>query len=150
MNENQAGSLDLHFYHQFIPKTWVSQVSQMVKNLPAVQETGVPSLGWEDPLEKGMGTHSSILAWRILWTESGGLQSMESQRVRHDWATNTHTHTHTPKTCSEQAWCCGDLTHELFKELRAPSRKKVRKKMILVLSGHLGMDTKLQILRGYL
>ena len=62
----------------------------------------------------------------------------------------THTHTHTPKTCSEQAWCCGDLIHELFKELRAPSRKKVRKKMILVLSGHLGMDTKLQILRGYL
>ena len=44
-------------------------VAQMVKNLPAVQETGVPSLGCEDPLEKGMATHSSILAWRIPWTE---------------------------------------------------------------------------------
>ena len=57
-------------------------MTQMVKNLPAVQETRVPSLGWEDPLEKGMITHSSILAWRIVWTEEpGGLQSMGSQRV---------------------------------------------------------------------
>ena len=56
----------------------------MVKNLPAMQETWVRSLGWEDPLEKGMATHSSILAWRILWTEEpGGLQSMGSQRVTH-------------------------------------------------------------------
>ena len=56
----------------------------MVKNLPAVQETGVQSLGWEDPLEKEMATHSSILAWRIPWIEeTGGLQSMGSQRVRH-------------------------------------------------------------------
>ena len=55
-------------------------MAQMVKNLPAVQETRVWSLGWEDPLEKEMATHSSILAWRILWTEEpGGLQSMESQ-----------------------------------------------------------------------
>ena len=57
----------------------------MVKKLPAMQETWVPSLGQEDPLEKGMETHSSILAWRILWTEElGGLWSMGSQRVRHD------------------------------------------------------------------
>ena len=57
----------------------------MVKNLPAMQETWVRSLGQEDPLEKGMATHSSILAWRIAWTEEpGGLQSMGSQRVRHD------------------------------------------------------------------
>ena len=57
----------------------------MVKNLPAMQETQVPSLGWEDPLEKGAATHSSILAWRIPWTEEpGGLQSMGSQRVGHD------------------------------------------------------------------
>ena len=57
----------------------------MVKNLPAVQETRVQSLGWEDPLEKEMATHSSILAWRIPWTEEPGwLQSMGSQRVRHD------------------------------------------------------------------
>ena len=57
----------------------------MVKNLPAVQETRVQSLGQEDPLEQGMATHSSILAWRIPWTEEpGGLQSMGLQRVRYN------------------------------------------------------------------
>ena len=57
----------------------------MVKNLPAMQETVVQSLGWEDSLEKGMAPHSSILAWRIPWTEEPGrLQSMGSQRVRHN------------------------------------------------------------------
>ena len=57
----------------------------MVKNLPALWETWVKPLGWEDPPEKGMATHSSILAWRIPWTEEpGGLQSVGSQRVRHD------------------------------------------------------------------
>ena len=56
----------------------------MVKNLPAMKETLVHSLGQEDPLEKGMGTHSNILAWRIPWTEEpGGLQSRGSQRVGH-------------------------------------------------------------------
>ena len=67
-------------------------VAQLVKNLPAVQETWAHSLGWEDPLEKGMATHSSILAWRIPWREEPGrLQSMGSQRVGHDWATSlTH------------------------------------------------------------
>ena len=60
-------------------------VAQMVKNPPAMQETWVQSLDWEDFLEKRMSTHSSILAWRIPWTEEpGGLQSMHSQRVRHD------------------------------------------------------------------
>ena len=55
-----------------------------------MQETWVQSLGWEDPLEKGKATHSSILAWRIPWREEpGGLQSLGSQRVRHDWVTNT-------------------------------------------------------------
>ena len=59
----------------------------MVKNLPAVQETWVKSLGWEDPLQKGMAIHSSILAWRIPWMEEpGGLQSIGSQRVRHDYS----------------------------------------------------------------
>ena len=59
------------------------------KCLPAMQETWVQSLGWEDSLEKEMATHSSIPAWRIPWTEEpGGLQSMGSQRVRHDWATS--------------------------------------------------------------
>ena len=62
-----------------------SLVAQLVKNPPAVQETWVRSLGQEDPLEEGMATHSSSLAWRIPWTEEpGGLQSMQSQRVRHD------------------------------------------------------------------
>ena len=57
----------------------------MVKNLPAMQETLVQSLGVEDPLEKGMATHFSILSWRIPWTEEpGGLQSTGLQRVRHD------------------------------------------------------------------
>ena len=63
----------------------MSLVAQMVKNLPAVQETRVRSLGWEDPLEKEKATHSSILAWRIPRT----LQSMGLQRVGHDWATFT-------------------------------------------------------------
>ena len=55
-----------------------------VKYLPSMQETQVQSLSWKDPLEKGMATHSSILAWRILWSEEpGGLQSMGSQRVAH-------------------------------------------------------------------
>ena len=60
-----------------------SLVAQVVKNLPAMQETRVQYLGQEDPLEKGMATHSSILAWEIPWTEEpGGLQSMGLQRVR--------------------------------------------------------------------
>ena len=65
-------------------------VARTVKNLPAMQETWVRSLGREDPLEKGMAIHSSILAWRIPWTEEpGGAQSMVLQRVGHDWAANT-------------------------------------------------------------
>ena len=62
-----------------------SLVAQTVMDLPAMQETQVQSLGWEDPLEEGMAAHSSILAWRIRWTEEpGGLKSMGSQSVRHD------------------------------------------------------------------
>ena len=68
-------------------------VAQTVKNSPAMQETQIQSLGWEDPLQKGMATHSSILAWRISWTEeSGRLQSMELQRVRHGDLDQTTTH----------------------------------------------------------
>ena len=60
----------------------------MIKNLPAMRETQVGSLGWEDPLENKMATHSSILAWKIPWTEElGGLQSMGSQRIGHDLVT---------------------------------------------------------------
>ena len=69
----------------FFPNIRAFLVAQMVKILPEMQETQVQSLGQEDPLEKGMATHSSILAWRIPWTdEPGGLQSMGSQRVGHD------------------------------------------------------------------
>ena len=67
----------------FIPQF----VAQVVKNPPAMQETWVQSPGWEDPLEKGKATHSSILAWRIPWT----VWSMGLQRVRHDWVTFTFT-----------------------------------------------------------
>ena len=64
---------------------WASLVAQMVKNLPAMRETWVRALGWKDPLEEGMVTHSSILAWIIPWTEEpGGLQSVGLPRVRHD------------------------------------------------------------------
>ena len=66
-------------------EAWASVVSQLVKNLLAMQETQILSLGQEDPLEKEIATHSSILAWRIPWTkEPGSLQSMGSQRVRLD------------------------------------------------------------------
>ena len=69
--------------------TWASLMAQLVKNLSAMWETWVQSLGWEDLLEKGKATHSSILAWRIPWT----VQSKGSQRVRHNWATFTfHFH----------------------------------------------------------
>ena len=72
--------------------SWASLLAQEVKNLPAVWETWVRSLGQEDPLDEGMATHSSTLAWRIPGTgEPGGLQSMGSQRVGHDWATKNST-----------------------------------------------------------
>jgi len=68
-----------------------SLVVQMVRNLPALQKTWVRPLGWEDPLEKGMATHSRTLAWRIPWTEeSGWLQSRGLQRVGQHWATNIY------------------------------------------------------------
>ena len=67
-------------------------IAQTVKNLHAMWETQVWSLGWEDPLEKGMAIHSSILAWKIPWTEEpGGLQYMGLQRAGHNWMTNTFT-----------------------------------------------------------
>ena len=80
--EEQRPTTPLHF-----------PMAQSVKNLPAKQESQVQSLGRQDPLEKGMATHSSILAWRIPWTEElGRLQSVGSQRVGHNWMTNTFTH----------------------------------------------------------
>ena len=77
-SQKRLSNFQFHFFGGFL-------VAQLVKNLPAVQETWVRSLGWEDSLEKEVATHSSILAWKISWTEEpGGLQSMGSQRVRHD------------------------------------------------------------------
>ena len=73
------------YIYIYLYKTWASLVAQLVKNPPAMQETWVQSLGWEDPLEKGTATHSGILAWRIPWTEEPGrLKSMGLQRVGHD------------------------------------------------------------------
>ena len=67
----------------YFPKA--SLLAQSVKNLPTVQETQARSLDWEDPLEEGMANQSSILAWKIPWTEEPGVvQSLELQRVRHD------------------------------------------------------------------
>ena len=72
-------------YEKSFPSGNLVGMLQMIKNLPAMQETWVQSLGQEDPLEKEMGTHSSTPAWKIPWTEEPGrLQSMGSQRVGHD------------------------------------------------------------------
>ena len=83
VSENKTkGQMLYDFTHMGIR---ASLVAQTVKNPPAMQKTWVRPLSWEDPLEKGTATHSSILAWRIPWTEEPGrLQSMGSQRVRHD------------------------------------------------------------------
>ena len=56
-------------YHLTVPPSWASLVAQVVRNLPAMKETQIRPVGWEDPIEKGMATHSSILAWEIIWTE---------------------------------------------------------------------------------
>ena len=80
------GGVDLNRYlHVCKEFSWASLVAQTVKRLPAMQETRVQALGWEDPLEKEMVAHSSTLAWKNPWTEEPGrLQSMGSQRVGHD------------------------------------------------------------------
>ena len=85
-------------------------MAQTVKHLPAVWETWVRSLGWEDPLEKETATHSSTPAWKIPWTEEpGGLQSMGSQRVGHDWATSL---SQLNSSTSEIAWIQQDELRE--------------------------------------
>ena len=88
----KGNKANLEFLNQSLKvqhiESMVSLEAQMVKNLPAVQETQVRSLGQEDPLEKKMVTHSSILAWEIPWTEEpGGLRSKGLQKVRHNLAT---------------------------------------------------------------
>ena len=90
-------------------------VAQTIKNLPPMQETQVWSLGWEDPLEKEMTTHSSIIAWRIPWTEDPGrLQSMGSQRVGHDWGTM--------HTCMSSDMAVVPAAYEQFNEYDDKSR----------------------------
>ena len=82
-----------------------------VKNQPAMQGTQVQSLNWDDPLEKGMATHSSILAWRIPWTEEpGGLQSIELHRVGHNRSDLARTHMHNWHTPSHYSY--GHILHE--------------------------------------
>ena len=78
-------STSIYFMYLHVPIFSASLATQMVKRLPTMRKTRVRPLGWEDPLEKEMATHSSILAWKIPWTEEPGrLQSMGLQRVRHD------------------------------------------------------------------
>ena len=96
-----------------------SLVAQMVKNLPATRETWVQSLAWEDPLEEGMPTHSSILAWRIPCIEEpGGLQSMGSQRVGHNWVTSLSLSFFLSFICSIQRnileFCLSLISHIWF------------------------------------
>ena len=79
--------------------SWPSLGPQMAKNLPAVQETRVQSLHWEDPLEKGMATHSSILAWRIPWTEEPG-------RLYSPWARSDSDKTEQLSSCWRAGLCC--------------------------------------------
>ena len=104
-------------------------VAQRVKNLPAMQETRVQSLGQEDPLEKGMATHSSILVWRITGTEKpGGLQFVGSQRVGHNWATNTHiiflsflpAQAQLPQSCPTLLWPHGLQPAQLLSQWDSP------------------------------
>ena len=88
-------------FNNHFSKPWASLVARRLKRLPAIRETWVQSLGREDPLEKEMATHSSILDWRIPWTEEpGGLQFMGSQRVGHDF---TFTFTFN-KPCEENTF----------------------------------------------
>ena len=97
----------------------------MVKHLPAIQESRVQPLGGKDPLEKGMSSHSSILAWRIPWTEKpGGSQFMGPQRVGHDGA--KHANTHTPKERED-----GKAEEEMdgVEERKKKELKQLRNKM---------------------
>ena len=85
--EAKIPRLNSQLCHWLGPDQWAFLIAQLVKILPAMQKTGFQYLCQENPLEEGMATHSSVLAWEIPWTEEpGGLQFMGSQRVGHDWA----------------------------------------------------------------
>ena len=86
------------------PHNIASPVAQMVKNLSTMQETRIWYLGWEDPLEKEVATHSSTLAWEIPWTEEPDrLQSTGPQRVWHDWVSKTNTKGPNPQALDNKA-----------------------------------------------
>ena len=135
-----------------------SLVAQMVKNLPAVQETQVHSLGWEDPLEKEMATQSSVLAWEILWMEEPGrLQPRGLQTIGHDWVTNTHMHTHTPEP--HKTWTLGGQSASLlpsfytwtclpWKLLRSSFHKPLLKNYYVKFIGRIFMKGRVLLLKG--
>ena len=89
-----------------------SLLAEKLKRLPAMRETWVLSLGWEDPLEKEMATHSNILAWRIPWTEPGELQSIGLQRVRHDWVTSLSLSLSFME--EDASHCCGNFFFKIY------------------------------------
>ena len=115
-------------------------LAERVKNLPAMQETWIRSLGWKNLLEKGVATHSCILAWKISWTEEpDGLQSMGSQRIRHDGLTNTFTfhfqnnRTKKKKKNYNSSYNSSDLVN-ILKKGRKGGRWGGRKEMLLYIS----------------
>ena len=112
----------------------------------------VPSLGWEDPLEKGMTTHSSILAWRIPWTEeAGGLQSMGSQRVSHDWSNLARMHAGTflavqwLRLCTSTAGVAGLIPSQGTEILHAAQHSQKKRKLSNISSSHWQSNCKIQV-----
>ena len=104
----------------FIYSVMASLVAQRLKCLPGMWETWVQSLGWEDPLEKEMATHSSTLAWRIPWREEPGrLQSLGSQRVGHDWAISLSLSLSSSSTSLASGKCLSGLKHSCESESEA-------------------------------
>ena len=106
MDKNKGKRELCFFFFFWYPELYyASLVVQIVKNPPAMQETQTRPLGQEDPLEKEMAVHSSVLAWRIPWTEeTGRLRSMGSQRVRRNWVTNTTTGNIVDASCGISYW----------------------------------------------
>ena len=104
--------------------------------LPAIWETQVQLLGWEDPLEKGMATHSSILAWRTPWTkEPCELQSMKSQRVGHDRATNSSLH-FLPNLIGPESLLCLHISCSYFKNTSMNTLRVIILQYISILNQH--------------
>ena len=134
---------------------WTYLVAQMVKNLPTIQETWVQFLGQEDPLEKGMTTHSCTLAWRIRWTEEAGrLQSMGSQRVGHNCMTNTNTHTHThththTQECKTHAVLLSILGWEVCLEDSRAQEEGSRDRLVLELMRQKGQNIAPESMKGW-